>query len=498
VKICINIATAVFAALLLVCLVSCGEVTKEPEETVDLTIPHKLTYVVNNRFAGRINGETEQILTGAELSSRVTAVEKDGYIFKGWSDGSTDFKRENDTITSDTTITAIFDYNVKNCPVIDIVTDDGRNIEDKREYVGASLSVAHSDGGEYDLSPLAIKIRGRGNATWNMEKKSYRIKLSRRRNLLGIGEGPAKDWVLLANHCDQSLVRNIAAFDLGRRLPGIECSSGSALVNLYFNGRYQGVYHLCEQSQVDKYRVDVGDDGWMVELDMYADGVQDLDWFSSGNRPYSVTYGGGSIDRVTEIHDYIRSCTNAIKSGEKSEIEKLIDIDSCIDMYLLHEYAKNIDVGWSSFFMYYRNGKLYFGPPWDFDLAFGNDHRLDNGSYEGIYVGENRGFDQGNRWFIMLFSNDWFKLMAAKRFFEVKPIIEDEIEYITELSTNCRYDLAKNFQLWQIFGQRINQEPEHIMALSKQQDHAAYLIEWMKARLSWLDGYFNQVLKTQQ
>ena len=84
------------------CLVSCTETAKEPEETVDLTIPHKLTFVVNNRFAGRLNGETEQILTGTEPSSRVTAVEKDGYIFKGWSDGSTDFKREGEIITSDT------------------------------------------------------------------------------------------------------------------------------------------------------------------------------------------------------------------------------------------------------------------------------------------------------------------------------------------------------------------------------------------------------------
>lgn len=496
-KISIKTAAAFFAVLIIFCIISCGETAKEPEETVDLTIPHKLTYIVNNRFGGRLNGETEQTLTGTDPSARVTAVEKDGYIFKGWSDGSTDFKRENEIITSDTTITAIFDYNVKNCPVIDIVTDTGLYIEDKEEYVGAEISVAHSEGGEYDFSSLKTEIRGRGNATWWMEKKSYRLKLSKRRNLLGIGEGPAKDWVLLANHCDQSLVRNLTAFDLGGRLSGIECSSGSALVNLYLNGKYQGVYHLCEQSEVDQYRVNVGEDGWMLEFDMYAEGVQDLDWFSSGNRPYSVTYGGGTVERVTEIHDYIRSCTNAIKSGEKSEIEKLIDLDSCLDMYLLHEYAKNIDVGWSSFFVYYRDGKLYFGPPWDFDLAFGNDWRLDNGSFEGIYVGEDRGFDQGNRWFIMLFSNEWFRIMAAKRFMEIKPIIEEEIAFITKLSKNCQYDLAKNFQLWQIFGQRINQEPEHIMALSKQQDHAAYLIEWMKARLDWLDSYFNQVLETQ-
>ena len=93
----------------------------------------------------------------------------------------------------------------------------------------------------------------------------------------------------------------------------------------------------------------------------------------------------------------MQSVEDEIIEGDEQTIEGLVDIDSLVDTYILEEYSKNIDVGWSSFFMYKKaGGKLYFGPPWDFDLAFGNDYRLDDGAWEGIYVGADMGFKSAN------------------------------------------------------------------------------------------------------
>ena len=107
-----------------------------------------------------------------------------------------------------------------------------------------------------------------------MEKKSYRLQLDEKYNMLGIDTGEAKTWVLLANHCDQSMLRNRTGFRLGNMLDGIECSSSDIFVDLYINGRYNGVYLLCEQVAVQKHRVNikVTDDlnsGYLIELDRY-------------------------------------------------------------------------------------------------------------------------------------------------------------------------------------------------------------------------------------
>ena len=63
----------------------------------------------------------------------------------------------------------------------------------------------------------------------------------------------------------------------------------------------------------------------------------------------------------------------SVLEGDREEIEELIDIDSVVDAYIVEEVFKNLDAGWSSFYMYRDiGGKLFFGPVWDFDLTSGN------------------------------------------------------------------------------------------------------------------------------
>jgi spore coat protein CotH len=60
--------------------------------------------------------------------------------------------------------------------------------------------------------------------------------------------------------------------------------------------------------------------------------------------------------------------------------EDLIDLDNWIDYFIIQEFVKNVDVGWSSVYMYKEpQGKLKFGPVWDFDLAYGNADYIDYG-----------------------------------------------------------------------------------------------------------------------
>ena len=58
----------------------------------------------------------------------------------------------------------------------------------------------------------SMRIRGRGNSTWGMPKKPVKLKFDTKSEVLGM---PAeKDWALLANYADKSLLRNSLGMEI--------------------------------------------------------------------------------------------------------------------------------------------------------------------------------------------------------------------------------------------------------------------------------------------
>ena len=76
----------------------------------------------------------------------------------------------------------------------------------------------------------SVEIKGRGNSTWNVEKKPYQIKFDKKVDFLGMGE--ARKWVLLANYYDHSSLRTDLAFYIARELD----------MNYAFDGRFAELY----------------------------------------------------------------------------------------------------------------------------------------------------------------------------------------------------------------------------------------------------------------
>ena len=133
-------------------------------------------------------------------------------------------------------------------------------------------------------------------------------------------------------------------------------------------------------------------------------------------------------------------------------------------------------------------GKLTFAPPWDFDLSFGNDARLDNGSYERLYVGSSRGMMQDHRWYNALYKQPWFRLLVADRWREVsKTIIPNLIKAVRFAAAEIAADMNKNYEKWKILGRKCHQEPVSVYRLTSYKAHTDYLIKWMENRKLWLD-----------
>ena len=446
--------------------------------------------------AGTIAGSADQSLLIGERTARVEAQAAPGYVFSKWSDGEkTVFHREK-KYSEDTVIYAIFDESDEKTPVIRIETPGAKRIVSDSRLTACTISVDNMPK-RFCLDGAAAQIKCRGNASLGWPKRSYTIRTEDKVRLCGVGEGKNRNWVLISNHCDQSLLRNYISFWLQNQLDGIPWSPSCRMVELYINGEYAGSYMLIEKITTGENRIAI-DNGtslrsdFLVELDNYANkaGEKGVVWFTARGYPYEIRgEDNPAANRCDYIDKWITDTWDVICSGTERDIRRILDVDSAVDSYILAEVTKNIDCGWSSFFLYRRDGKLFLGPSWDFDLALGNDYRLDNGSYRGLYAAEERGFSQQNHWYIELMKYDWFHDLVVERWTELmeEGLFDRCLDELDRVWNMNRDSLEHNFERWPIFGSMINQEPEHIRAISTAEDHVAYLRQWIVNRVEWLD-----------
>ena len=114
----------------------CGHsyVVGQPEPAKGTKI--RVTYLVNDAYAGSIQGQTTQdVYYGQTATKAVSVTANLGYKFVGWSDGSTAVTRENECPKANATYTAIFEFDALELPILDLRTDSGLDITSKEVYV---------------------------------------------------------------------------------------------------------------------------------------------------------------------------------------------------------------------------------------------------------------------------------------------------------------------------------------------------------------------------
>ena len=196
-------------------------------------------------------------------------------------------------------------------PVVYIDTENGVDITSKENYVNATMQIQGNETHTENLYHGATEIRGRGNFTWNLPKKPYKLKLDSSTDLFGMGK--SKHWVLLANHEDWSLMRSKLAYDFSGALgmPYME----SLFVDVILNGKYVGNYQFCEQVKLSAGRVDI--EGFEDKCEAAAKAVskgtgadkkkledlmvEDLSWVTSDRvtidgKTYTVSEYYGPVD----------------------------------------------------------------------------------------------------------------------------------------------------------------------------------------------------------
>jgi len=282
---------------------------------------------------------------------------------------------------------------ISDLPVIYIETFDNVPITSKDYYVYANIHYLNEEGHIQDYD--SVEIRGRGNSTWNMQKKPYRIKFKQKEKFLGQGYAKAKKWTLLANAADKTLMRNALTSALGE-FTSLKFNPAAKFVDVVLNGKYIGNYQISDQIDVRPHRVNIveqevpladGADisgGYLLEVD----GFQDGNCFTTNYYSTPVRIHHPDEDDIVTLQNaYIRNYINMFERRLRSSkftdpvegYRHVVDEASLIDWYLCTEISANIDGFYSTYFYKDQNDSLlYFGPLWDYDIAYDNDYRIWN------------------------------------------------------------------------------------------------------------------------
>ena len=226
--------------------------------------------------------------------------------------------------------------------------------------------------GALDCFAGVQELAGRGNSTWDAEKKPYRLKLAAQQNLLGMGA--AKDWILLSNVFDSSHIRNKVTYDFARELE-VAYSPEAQWVDLYGNGEYLGLYLLTERNQIHTQRVAIPEnESFLISMEWPArtQWEQFPSVLSDRGNLLMIRQNALGQERLRQVW---QSAENAIFADDGIDPvtaktwDALIDVDSWAEQYLLRKVFADGDAGAMSQFFYYTesDGKVYAGPLWDMD-----------------------------------------------------------------------------------------------------------------------------------
>lgn len=406
-------------------------------------------------------------------------------------------------------------------PMVSIITLDKKEILSKEEYVTSVVDIFNCHE-EFAFS-AAAGVKVRGNSTADTPEKPYRIKFDKKQNMLGLHEGKEyKSWVLLKSQWN--LAMDYMGFNLADAiLEDRYYSSDCTYVNVYVNGRFKGIYLLCEQNQVADGRVDIyetkkdetgTDIGYLVELDNYADEGEDpyfnvdylgaeltdisgktntfvpadysikSDTYSDEQRAFIDKYINGAFKILYEaaekdnpmMFDKDYNVVPASGMTSKEAAEAVIDLESLAFLLIHDELIHDYDVGEGSFYMavdFSKDStmkKLTFTAPWDFNWAYNDNpsRKFFACTFQPI-VGEQ---DRSNPWYITAMKAEWFSDIVIAKWKELdsKGTLTDRVNKVKAGIEGLRNDLGD--EEWKI-------------------DSANDIVKFVERRIAWLNKQWN-------
>lgn len=367
-------------------------------------------------------------------------------------------------------------------------------------------------------------VEFRGSSSQMFPKKSFGIELwnekSESINISLFGMPKESDWILFASYNEKSFMHNVITMRVAREM-GMYASR-TQYVEVIINNVYQGVYVFMEKIKRDEGRVNIanlketdltGDDitgGYIFKVDKNTGGTLGS-WrskYPNYNTPNNfTTFLYESPKTITSeqrnyLRNYVDNAENALQSANYRDktngYRKYIDTRSFIQIFLVNEVAKNVDGYRISTFFHKdkdsKGGKIKAGPPWDYDISYGNGNYCDGDSPFGFSYRFNytcpTDFLQVPFWWEKMLGDSAFVRELGQEYgFQRKfgALQNDRInKHIDTLTNILSEPIVRNFQKWPILGTYIWPQPTPYARTWEQEVNE--LRNFINQRLQWLDN----------
>ena len=322
------------------------------------------------------------------------------------------------------------------------------------------------------------EVRGRGNSTWTWAKKPYKLKLEQDAAL--VGDLAHDEWVLLAGYADRSALRTATAFAIASQTR-LGWTPRFRYVDVVLNGQSQGLYLLTEQVEEGEGRVDLPDDGYLLEINQR---------YLRDNEPGFRTRRGTPVafkdpDEVTkrqrlEVKRGVRRFERVLYGSDfadpRTGYAKYINVQKVIDWYLVEELFRNQDSNFQSSvnFSWIPGRKFVFGPVWDFDISAGTRWKSQSAP-DGWLT------RVGTHWIARMLEDPRFSERVKSRWARLRPMVDQVIAQVPAAATPLAASAEADWVRWHTSGDL--EWTHHGRSWSAEVSH---LEQWLGARARWL------------
>jgi len=380
------------------------------------------------------------------------------------------------------------------------------NVNDKPHYDGfAGIEYRGSSSQMFPKKSLGIEL-------WNEKSESIEASL--------LGMPKESDWVLFASYNEKSFMHNVLTMRVAREM-GLYASR-TQYVEVIINNNYQGVYVFMEKIKRSEGRIDIaklketdltGDDitgGYIFKTDKNT-GTNLGSWRSKYPNYFATnnytTYLYESPKTITSqqrtyLKNYVDNAENTLQSenyrDKTNGYRKYIDTKSFIQLFLLNELSKNVDGYRISTYFYKdkdsKGGKIKAGPPWDYDITYGNANYCSGDNpfgfaYRFNYTCPDDFWQVPFWWERMLSDSAYVKELGQEYSFQRKygALQNDRLaKHIDTLTNILKEPIIRNFQKWPILGTFVWPQPTPYAGTWEQEVNE--LRNFLTQRLQWLDN----------
>jgi spore coat protein H len=346
---------------------------------------------------------------------------------------------------------------------------------------------------------LGIEVRG-GNSQ-SYPKKSYELSFwadtlgASNRDVSFLGMRNDNKWNLQAMYNEPLRLNNKVSHELWLDIHQIyykdkepDAKNGIAMkyVELFVNNQYKGVYALSERIDRKQLKLKKYNNG--IKGELYKGGSWgDAVTFKAANTfdNTSSTWDGFEYKEPeeeinwTNLYNFVNFVTTSKDVDFYDQYQQRFRLDNAVDYYIFLNLLRATDnSGKNLYIAKYKTGEPYYYVPWDLDGVFGynwqgqqdktSDDVLTNGFYDRL---------------IQDCSSTGFRSALIARWTSLRTTVITEDYILAKFRKNNEYLLANNIY-----------EREHLAWNDYHYDEKqlAYIADWLKSRLSYLDIKFTQ------